>query len=295
MGGMLPDIFWKSNAIFIEESLLHVCHLMEKDIDAPGRILRALRFRPRGMTITEISRQTRITRNSVSRHLEVLRSAGKVDMHSVGNAKVYSPAQRVPLSAFLCFTRNLIVILDMSGTIIQINDHLLSFTGMKKEEIIGENIRDVPVPVVSGEEAQKVIEGVEREQVVTDVHHMHNGVDHFYRMQVIPTVFEDGERGRTIVLEDNTEKRRYVSNMEFLAKTAMEFVNFPENTDIYERIAEMILELIPKGRVIVQSYDEVSNCFAIQNTDTVTPFKHIFRMENPYHLLCGVYFCFCGI
>lgn len=238
---------------------------MEQHADAAEHILRALRFHPRGMTITEIARQTHITRNSVSKHLEVLRIAGQVDMRAVGNAKMYSLAQRVPLSAFLCFTRNLIVVLDGYGTIVQINDHLLSLTGMKKEEVIGENIREVPIPVVSVEETLKIIEGVEREQFVTDVRHTQNGNDSFYRMQVIPTVFEDGERGRTIVLEDITEKRCYVRNMEFLAKTAMEFVDFPEDTDIYERIAEMVHEFVPEGRILVLFYDEVRKRFIIRS------------------------------
>jgi PAS domain S-box-containing protein len=237
---------------------------MEQESDSAARILQILRFRPRGMTISEIAKQTHITRNSVSKHLEVLRIGGQVDMHVVGNAKVYSLAQRVPISAFLCFTRNLIVVLDSYGTVVQINDHLLRLAGLKKDEIIGENIRDVAIPMVSTAEMIALIEGVEREQVVTDVCHTHNNEDFFYQMQVIPTVFEDGERGRTIVLEDITEKKRYVGNMEFLAKTAMEFVDLPDETDIYQRIAELLIEFIPEGQVFVQSYDEIRHCFVIR-------------------------------
>ncbi|WFN35638.1 PAS domain S-box protein [Methanogenium sp. S4BF] len=237
---------------------------MEQESDSAARILKTLRFRPRGMTISEIAKQTHITRNSVSKHLEVLRMGGQVDMRSVGNAKVYSVAQRVPMSAFLCFTKNLIVVLDSNGTVVQINDHLLRLAGVKKDEIIGENIRDVPIPMLSTAEMIAFIEGVEREQFITDVCHTHNNEDFFYQMQVIPTVFEDGERGRTIVLEDITEKKRYVENMEFLAKTAMEFVDLPDRTDIYQRIAELLLEFIPEGRVFVQSYDEIRRHFAVR-------------------------------
>ena len=233
--------------------------------DAAGKILRALRFHPRGMTITEIARQTHITRNSVSKHLEVLRIAGQVDMREVGKAKLYSLAHRVPLSAFLCFTTDLIIVLDGNGTILQINDHLLRLAGMKKEEVIGNNIRDLSIPVVSCEETLGIIEGVGREQFTTDVCDTQGGTDSCYRMQVIPTVFDDGEQGRTIVLEDITEKRRYVRNMEFLTQTAMEFVHFPEDTDIYDRIAEMIHAFVPEGRVFIQSYDEVRYEFTIRS------------------------------
>ncbi|MDE4907688.1 PAS domain-containing protein [Methanogenium marinum] len=237
---------------------------MEQEHGSNDRILKNLRFHPKGMTITEISKQTHLTRNSVSKHLEVLRIGGHVDMRVVGNAKVYSLAQRVPMSAFLCFTRNLIVVLDRYGTIVQINEQFLNFAGLKKDEIVGENIRDVSIPIVSEAKMIALIESVEKEQFATDVRYTHNNVDFFYQMQVIPTVFEDGGQGHTIVLEDITDKRRYMWNMEFLARTAMEFVAIPKETDIYQRIAELILEFVPEGQVFVSSYDETRQKYVIR-------------------------------
>ncbi len=237
---------------------------MDEDQGSPDRILRTLRFRPRGMTITEIAKQTGLTRNSVSKHLEVLRMGGHVDMRTVGNAKVYSLAQRVPMSAFLCFTTNLIVVLDSRCTIVQINDRFLRLAGLTKDDVLGENIRTVPLPVISTPATLAAIRGVEREQFITDVHYTIDGEDFFYQMQVIPTVFDDGERGRTIVLEEITEKKRYVRNMEFLAKSAMEFVDLPDDVDVYQRIAELLVDFVPKGQVFVQSYDEGKNTFFVR-------------------------------
>ena len=119
---------------------------MDVDHGSPERILRPLRFRPKGMTITEIAKHTGLTRNSVSKHLEVLRMGGLVDMCTVGNAKVYSLAQRVPISAFLCFTNNLIVVLDRCGNILQINERFLSLAGLKKDEVIGCLLYTSPSP-----------------------------------------------------------------------------------------------------------------------------------------------------
>ena len=85
---------------------------MQPEQDIPGRILRTLKFRPKGLTITEIAKALKANRNSVSKHLEVMQASGQVEARLVGNAKVYSIAQRVPLSAFLCFTKNLILVLD---------------------------------------------------------------------------------------------------------------------------------------------------------------------------------------
>ena len=48
-----------------------------------------------------------------------------------------------------------------------------------------------------------------------------------FQMQVIPTTFDDGGKGSTLVFEDITERKKYVRNMEFLARTAMELVYLP--------------------------------------------------------------------
>ncbi|MCC7565286.1 MAG: helix-turn-helix domain-containing protein, partial [Methanomicrobiaceae archaeon] len=61
---------------------------MQEEHDTPTRILRALRFRPKGMTITEVAKETGMTRNSVSKHLEILLIAGRVDVRQIGNAKL---------------------------------------------------------------------------------------------------------------------------------------------------------------------------------------------------------------
>jgi PAS domain S-box-containing protein len=67
------------------------------------------------------------------------------------------------------------------------------------------------------------------------------------------------------VLEDITERKKYVRDMEFLARTAMELVDLPLKTDIYQYIAERIIEIVPKARVYVQSYDEEHNQFSIRS------------------------------
>lgn len=63
---------------------------MQPERDIPERVLRTLKFRPKGMTITEIAKALGANRNTVSKHLEVLLAAGRVEARSVGNARVYS-------------------------------------------------------------------------------------------------------------------------------------------------------------------------------------------------------------
>jgi PAS domain S-box-containing protein len=238
---------------------------MTQEQDLHSRILRALRLRPRGLTIAEIARQIDVHRNLVSKTLEIMHIAGLVDVRPVGSAKVYSVAQRVPLSAFLCFTRNLILVLDSVRNIVQVNDQFLKLAGCEKSDLIGRNLRDLSLPILKTPEAAAVIEGAGREQVITDVPFRRGGVEFFYEMQVIPTRFDDGDQGLTIVLEDITEKKKYLGNMEFLARSAMEFVELPQETDVYGRIAELLVAFVPGGQVFVQSYDESRQQFVIRS------------------------------
>ncbi len=238
--------------------------MQQEEHDTQTWILRALRFRPKGMTITDVAKQIGATRNSASKHLEILQIAGKVEVRSIGNAKLYSLAQRVPMSAFLCFTRNLILILDSSLRIVQANDQCLKTLQRTKDELVGLTLEEAALPIVSTPEAIAVIEGLEREQVVTDLRYRSDGKDLFFQMQAIPTTFDDGEKGATLVLEDITEQKRYVRDMEFLARTAMELVDLPAEADIYQYIGEQIMELVPGAQVFVDSYDEVNRQFLMQ-------------------------------
>ena len=251
---------------------------MDEGLEASSVILKLLKHNPWGLTVSDVSRKLGYNRNSTAKHLEILTAEGKAEVRTVGAAKVYSVAQRIPLSAFLCFTKNMILILDTSGTIVQTNDQYLKFAGYTKKDLIGKNLLEASPPIVSSPEALAVIQSTANEQVITDIRYQHGKEDLFYQMEVIPTMFESGEKGLTIVLEDITERKRYVRNMEFLTRTAMELVNLPLETDIYEYIAEQMISLAPKGRVFVESYDEVNRQFfirALLNKDFLKEFNEI--------------------
>ena len=65
------------------------------------KILDTLKYKPKGLTITEISRKLQMNRNSVSKYLHTLLLTGKVEMHDVGNAKIYFYSYRVPIKGIL--------------------------------------------------------------------------------------------------------------------------------------------------------------------------------------------------
>ena len=237
---------------------------MDQGGDPASRILQVLRFRPRGMTITEIAKQTGIKRNSAAKYLEMMRISGKVDCQQIGTAKVFSITQRVPLSAFLCFSRDFIVVLDSTDRITQINDRFLESAGLTKEDVTGKTIDEADLPILSSPEAKAVIAGMQGEQVVKDIHCPKKNGDADYQIQVIPTVFEDGRNGCTIVLDDITAEKQNYRNMEFLARTAMELVDMPLESNIYQYIADNVAELVPGAKIDVNAFDEELENFSIK-------------------------------
>ena len=133
---------------------------MPLEHDLAQQIVKILKFHPRGMTITDLARKTGATRLSVSRQLDILEISGKVDMRTIGAAKVYYTARRVPLSAFLCFTKNLILVLDNDLRIVQVNDQCINTLHRTKEEIIGKTPKEANIPIVSTPEALSVIKNL---------------------------------------------------------------------------------------------------------------------------------------
>jgi len=235
---------------------------MEEGDDASAAILKLLKFSPRGMSITDISKKLKRDRNAVARQLDVLKAEGKVDTRQIGTARVYWLSQRVPLSAFLCFTQNMILILDRNMNIVQANDKYTALTGYTKDDLIGKNLRALKLPIVSEPDVFGIIESTDKEQVITDVRSQVGNDELFFKMEVIPTSFEAGETGLTIVLEDITEKKRHLKNMEFLARTAMELVDLPPEADIYQYIMEQISNLVTGNpRCWLETYNEVKKEF----------------------------------
>jgi PAS domain S-box-containing protein len=237
-------------------------NLMNEGTTLSSAIFQLLKPYPRGLTVTDISKKLGYNRNLTAKHLEVLTAEGKTEVRNVGQAKVYSVTQRVPLSAFLCFTKNMILIMDTAMTIVQTNDQYLKVTGYAKKDLIGKNLLEVLPPIISSPEALAVIQSTTSEQVIADIRHNCGRNELFYQMEVIPTTFEEGEKGLTIVLEDITERKRYVQNMEFLARTAVELVNLPADMDIFRYVADRVAELVPyPPQCFVESFDEVNRQF----------------------------------
>src|SRR5512136_3187106 len=95
---------------------------------------------PEGMSVTGISKALKKNKNTVGRYLDILLISGQVDMRAYGMAKVYTISQRVPLSAMLSYSKELIMVLDGELRIIDINDNFLKLLRLSREETVGKNV-----------------------------------------------------------------------------------------------------------------------------------------------------------
>jgi PAS domain S-box-containing protein len=167
-----------------------------------------LKNNPKGMTVSDIAREIHINRNSVAKYLDILLISGHVDMVTFGPAKVFFPSTRIPLSALLNCTHNHIILLDKELRFLQANENFLKFYNLQRSDIIGQNLdilknTHLPLPELP-ENAQRALEGkeftIEKQYTIQDqIYHL--------RIKYIPTAFDDGEPGVTLLIEDVTERK----------------------------------------------------------------------------------------
>jgi PAS domain S-box-containing protein len=164
-----------------------------------------LKKNPEGMSVTDISKALKKNKNTIGRYLDILLISGQVDMRTYGMAKVYTISQRVPLSAMLSYSKELIMVLDGASRITDINDNFLQLLRLPREETLGKNISFLQSPEVDVHELLDTIttNGGEKETTVT--FHVRDSGDRIFRQKCIPTVFDDGRKGITLILEDITE------------------------------------------------------------------------------------------
>jgi len=172
------------------------------------RIKRLLKARPKGLTISDISHNLKINRNSVAKYLEILLITGQVEMRMYGNAKVYYLSNRVPISSMLKFANELILVLDSEMRVIEANENFFSYFPVKKEDLIGNPITASPVNAMDGFRIDDLARSsLETGELSREISLSQDGGTTYLVIKVVPSVFDDGSKGTTLIFEDITEKK----------------------------------------------------------------------------------------
>ncbi|PKG31680.1 MAG: hypothetical protein CW742_12135 [Methanoregula sp.] len=146
--------------------------------------------------------------HSVGRYLDNMLVSGQVDMRTYGKAKVFTLSTRVPLNTMLGLGDDLIMVLDRDNRIVRVNGQVLAFFKKPRDSFIGRDIRNLGISEAWIDSfVQKIIAGLFSERAEGEIALPQKG--HLvFRMKTIPTVFEDGKKGTTVLLEDITARKR---------------------------------------------------------------------------------------
>jgi len=202
-----------------------------------------LQKNPQGLSITEIVKAININRNTAGRYLENLLVSGQVELRHFGMAKIYRLSQRVPLSAVLSISAESVIQLDSFLRIIFVNESFSSLAGTDSTNLVGKNIEYTPVALVFDELftrfIERIREGIAGHEWSGDIHLNSRNSTLFCR--IAPTVFETGQKGVSVLLEDITLRKQTERALMESEATARALINSPIDSVILLDDQEIIL------------------------------------------------------
>jgi PAS domain S-box-containing protein len=212
---------------------------MATDQDKLGQIKQVLKSHPEGLSIRDLSASLGMNRNSVAKYLEILSTAGQVEMQVYGSAKVYFLSERVPLAAMLSFSGESILVLDEAFRIAQVNDRLLEFFGETREALVGHDPQSCPVEFLRNLPVLHLSRMLDQgEGDIAETSLEWGGREYFLRIKAVPLVFEEGGHGLALFIEDITTERVFERE---LAMKEARYRAIVEDQD------ELIARFLPDG------------------------------------------------
>ncbi len=171
-----------------------------------SEILTLLRENPRGMSVTEIAEATHLNRNTIARYMDNLLVSGRVEMRTFGKAKVFFLSKRVPVSAMLNLSSEMVILIDSDLKAIQANESLLSFLSVDTEDVVGKYVYDSACKTFCNDIlTDQIRAALNGETIRSELRLLKNGTDCFLDQRIYPMVLSDGRPGVTVVWDDITE------------------------------------------------------------------------------------------
>jgi len=217
-----------------------------------------LQKNPQGLSITGIVNGMKINRTTAGRYLESLLASGQVEMRHFGMAKIYTLSNRVPLSAVLSISSDLILQLDSHTRIIYANEPFVGFLGTTQKDLFGKNIEySLLVPVLDDHFESflvKVRNGIEGIEWRGELSLRNQGIT--VACRIAPTLFENGQKGVSVIFEDITrqkEDERRIRKSEELYRSLAEssqdlifVINFGDRVEYVNSYAATALQKPPE-------------------------------------------------
>lgn len=182
---------------------------MEIKREELARIKDVLRANPKGMNVSEIAKEIGINRITAAKYLEMLVISGHVDMKAFGPAKVYYLSQRMPISAMLSLSSEFIIILDSSLSIMNVNDRFLEFAHIDRGTILYKKIEHFSFMTKFDPQIfPNIKDALGGKESIVEAEFEQGGNAYYFNIKLIPVVFEDGDKGVTIFIENITQRKQ---------------------------------------------------------------------------------------
>lgn len=206
-----------------------------------NKIRSLLKFHPRGLTISDISQRLKMNRNSVAKYLEILEISGCVEMRQMGAAKVFYLSQRIPLAAILGFTKEGIVVINEEGRISQVNERFCRMFDLNQQDVLSAHVSVLPQNLLRILNSPRLLDDPDEKTEQTRILRMDQyDWSQFYKVRILNTIFDTGEHGRTVIIEDITLEKEMEERLR---------INEARYRGIVEDQIEMICRYTPDGKI----------------------------------------------
>lgn len=212
---------------------------MDDRLEIFKKIKTLLRTHKKGLTITDIAQKLFINRNSVAKYLEILLMSGDVNLNTYGPAKVYTLSHRMPVSAMMKFSADVIILIDDDLHVLDVNENAAKVLGIMRDDLIGNRIDLLDSPFLDRLSIRDLMNGITKDgEMQREFSIVIDGADHYYRVRMVPTVFDQLMNGVTIIGEDITKQVRFEESL---------LISEARYRGIVEDQNEFICRFIPDG------------------------------------------------
>ncbi len=164
--------------------------------------------------MTEIASALGRNKHSTGRYLDILHAAGHIDLKTFGMAKVFTLSSKVPLSALLSYTTDLVFVLDREMRVVQANDPFFDLIQMESGSVLKKRIDQITTPHIATDHFLAEIATIVTNKQESFEILLNRDNKSYFRGKIIPTVFEDGSSADTIILEDITREKEALKNLQ---------------------------------------------------------------------------------
>jgi PAS domain S-box-containing protein len=173
--------------------------------DKLASILRILSPHPEGMMVKDIAAALGMNRNATAQYLEILFQLGRIDLRYIGKAKIFAVSKRAPFELLAEMCPEYMIGVDRNLYAVDANAGFYAWAGCAKEEIVGQPIRSLPVPLFQ----QNALEDLARtgfsaagEPVKLTC--LKEDRKEYYTIRSIPVVYPDYTTGSALHIQDIT-------------------------------------------------------------------------------------------